>query len=72
MAGIDITTAEAKLQSWLDAEEAVASGQSVTFEGRTLTRANLAEIGRRIEFWDARCKRLSMTRNPIGRVTGRG
>ena len=59
MAGIDLTTATAKLQTWLDAEEKVASGQSVTFEGRTLTRANLAEIAKRIDFWDQRCKRLS-------------
>lgn len=59
MAGIDIATATAKLQTWLDAEEKVASGQSVTMEGRSLTRANLSEIAKRIDYWDRHCKRLS-------------
>lgn len=59
MAGITLQTAESKLQTWLDAEEKLAAGQSVTLEGRTLTRANLREVGERIDFWDRRCKSLT-------------
>ena len=59
MAGLDLTTAEAKLAIWLDAEEKIASGQSISLDGRTLTRADLADVGKRIDFWDQRCKRLA-------------
>lgn len=72
MAGIDYTTAEAKLALWLDAESKVASGQSVSFDGRTLTRANLAEISANINQWDQRCKRLNPSRSAIARAVIRG
>ena len=59
MAGITLTQAEAKLTLWMDAEDKVASGQSYSIQGRSLTRADLSEIGERIDKWDARVKRLS-------------
>lgn len=65
MAGIDLTTAETKLQELLDAHTAVCSGQSVAVDGRSLTRANLADIESGIAFWDRQCKRLD------ARSTGR-
>jgi hypothetical protein len=71
MAGLDYLTAESKLALWLDAEEKVASGQSVSFDGRQLTRANLAEIGERISFWDQRCKRLNPSRHSLSRAVAR-
>jgi hypothetical protein len=64
MAGIDLSTAESRLQEALDAEAKVLSGQSVSFDGRTLTRADLAQIAERIDYWDRRCKRL----DPRGRA----
>lgn len=72
MAGITIDTAEARLQTWLDAEAAVASGQSISMQGRRLDRANLAEIGERIAYWDKICKSLSTTSIAprISRVVG--
>lgn len=42
------------LEIWLEAEEKVAKGQSYTIGNRTLTRANLTEIGRMIETWSDR------------------
>lgn len=59
MAGITLAEAEAKLALWMAAEDKVASGQSYTINGRTLTRANLKEISDNIDRWDARVKRLS-------------
>ena len=42
---------ERKLQIWLDAEEAVASGQRYQIGTRMLTRANLKEIREEMEYW---------------------
>lgn len=59
MAGITLAQAQAKLQTWLDAEDKVAGGQSYTIGSRHLTRANLDEIRRTITYWDGQCRRLS-------------
>lgn len=59
MAGIDLTTAQSKLDLWLDAEAKVASGQAYSMNGRSLSRANLREIGERIEYWNAWVQRLT-------------
>lgn len=59
MAGITLAQAEAKLQLWLNAEEAVASGQSYSIGSRSLTRANLTEISERINYWNGQVKTLS-------------
>lgn len=70
MAGIDLATAEAQLAAALDAETKILAGQSVSLDGRSLTRANLAEVGERIKTWDQRCKRLA-GRSGIVRVVNR-
>lgn len=68
---ITLAQAQAKLQLWLDAEEALAAGQKVAMEGRTLERADLAEVAKRVSYWDLKCKRLSASRGArIGRVVG--
>jgi hypothetical protein len=59
MAGITLTQAEAQLAAWLEASTAVASGQSYTIGGRSLTRANAAYILQQIEFWDAKVQQLN-------------
>lgn len=59
MAGISLTQAQTKLDSWIAAEAAVADSQSYNIAGRSLTRANLAEIGDRVEYWDRQVKRLT-------------
>lgn len=43
-----------KLDEYLTAETAVLSSQSYTIGGRSLTRANLAEIRKGIEVWNDR------------------
>ncbi len=59
MAGITREIAEAKLTTWLDAEEKVASGQSYSISGRQLTRADLGEIRESIKYWDSKSQRLA-------------
>ena len=59
MAGITLAQAEAQLALWLAADAAVASGQSYTIGGRSLTRANAREIRENIDFWDARVQKLT-------------
>jgi hypothetical protein len=59
MAGITLDQATAKLDAWMAADDAVASGQSYSIGGRSLTRANAAEIRSNIEFWDRKVARLS-------------
>ena len=41
MAGITLEQAEAKLQTWMEAEEKIASGQGYSIGDRRLTRADL-------------------------------
>ena len=62
MAGITLAQAQAKLQTWLDAEDAVANNQSYSIGNRSLSRANLGEIREAVEFWDTKVKRLSRSK----------
>lgn len=40
-----------RLQMWLDAEAAIASGQSYSIDNRRLERANLSQVREQIKFW---------------------
>ena len=51
MSWITIDEARANLKMWLDAERAVASGQSYEIGTRSLTRASLSDIAARIKYW---------------------
>ena len=63
MAGISLAQAEAKLAIWLAAEESLATSQSYTIttdgSSRTLTRADLVEVGKRVTYWNNMVTRLS-------------
>lgn len=59
MAGITLSQAETQLSQWIAASTAVATGQAYSIAGRSLTRANSADIRMQIEFWDKTVKRLS-------------
>lgn len=58
MAGITLEIAERKLEMWLNAEDAVATGQSYTIGTRSLTRASLAEIRKQIDYWSSKVNEL--------------
>lgn len=59
MAGITADQAQERLNAWLAADEAVASNQSYTIGGRSLTRADAATIRENIEFWERKANILS-------------
>ena len=60
MAGITKEQAEAKLQTWMEAEEKIASGQGYSIGDRRLTRADLYTVGGEIEYWDNKVKELEV------------
>ena len=53
---ISLETAQKHLDTWLEAELSISTGQSYTMAGtngsRTLTRANLTEVRNSIEYWN--------------------
>lgn len=62
---ITLEQAQARLQAYLDAEEAVLTGQSYRMDmggsSRQLTRADLSSIQKGIELWQARVNQRSRT-----------
>lgn len=60
MAGITLAEAEAKLALWMEADDKVASGQSYSIGGRSLSRADAKMIQENIKFWDRKVKELSV------------
>ena len=69
MAGITTVQAEEQLAVWLAASIAVASGQAYSIAGRSLTRANAAEIRNQIEYWDSKVQTLSRGGRAIKGIT---
>lgn len=58
MAEWTIYEAKEHLQSWLDADLALATGKEYTIGNRRLTRANVQEVKDRINFWRNEVARL--------------
>lgn len=74
MAGITLETAQRQLDLWIAAEERVSHGQSYQIGNRSLTNADLTQIGKRIEYWSNKVEELSATRkgrNRMGRFVPR-
>lgn len=67
MAGITLADAQAQLTAWLAASTAVATGQAYTIEGRSLTRADAAEIRRSLDYWDQKVQTLTALGSGRGR-----
>lgn len=53
-----LEVARRHLDAWLDAELEVTTHQSYTIGSRSLTRANLAEIRKQIQFWQNEVEKL--------------
>ncbi|MEK3955319.1 DUF6148 family protein [Psychrobacillus sp. FSL K6-1464] len=58
---ITLERAKAHYVAWLDAELAVSTGQSYSIGSRSLTRANLAEIRKQIDYWENKVAALTIT-----------
>lgn len=59
MSGITLEQAQAQLDQYLAAEQAVLTGQRYEIGGRVVVRADLAAIQAGIKTWDARVKTLA-------------
>lgn len=60
MAGMTLETAQARLDMWLAAEEAVATrGQNYSIGGRSLSRADLGDIRSSIDYWQKKVDQLA-------------
>lgn len=68
MAGITLASAEARLDALQAAYDKIVIGQKVEIDGQALTRANLADVQRGIEFWDRKVKELSASASGRGRA----
>ena len=67
MGGITLETARKHLDAWLEAELTCTTNQSYTIGSRTLTRADLAEIGERIKYWNGLVNQLENAKKYGGR-----
>ncbi len=67
MAAFTLAEAKARLQMWLDAEAAVATGQSYQINGRRLDRANLYQIREEIQMWKKEVEDLEALQKIGGR-----
>ena len=67
MAGITLETAKKHLDAWLEAELAVTNAQSYTIGSRTMTKANLAEIRKSIDYWNGKVIALENAQKRGGR-----
>lgn len=59
--GAQLDTARDRLAKYMEAEDKVLAGQSYTISGRSLTRANLAEIRDGMAYWQGKVDRLEAT-----------
>lgn len=65
--GINLEIAKKHLDAWLTAELEVTTHQSYTIGSRSLTKANLSEIRKQIEFWQDQVARLENIEKRGGR-----
>jgi hypothetical protein len=62
MAGIDLTTAQEKLQIALDTRRKILQrGQAFAQDGKRLDRADLEAVNKDIRFWQNQVRQLSQT-----------
>lgn len=57
-----------RLQIWLAAEEAISTGQRYQIDDRSLTRADLYDVRKEIEFWEGRLAVAAAEEQHGGRI----
>lgn len=67
MAGITLETAKRHLDAWLEAELAVTNAQSYTIGSRVMTKADLEEIRKTIDYWNGKVVALENAKKHRGR-----
>lgn len=56
------------LNGWLEAEKMVMAGQSYSINGQTVTRANLSDIRKSVQYWQGQVNRLERQKKGRGRT----
>lgn len=56
--GISLEVAQKHLEEWLEAELEITTHQSYRLMDRTLTKADLGEVRRMVEFWEGKVNSL--------------
>ena len=59
MAGLTLAQAQAKLDTWMKADDAVAAGQAHTIGNRAYTAADAGVIRQNVDWWDKKCRELA-------------
>lgn len=65
---ITLEQAQAQLDTWMNASLKISSGQSHSFNGRSLTQANLSDVNKQIMYWERRVKALQASAAGVTRV----
>jgi len=65
MAWTTLAAAREHLAAWLEADAAVATGQSYTIGSRTLPRADAGRIAERVAFWRRTVEQLESNRSGV-------
>ena len=60
---ITLAEAKAQLSAWQDASLALATGQSYSLGGRSLTRSNAMEVQQMITYWTRQVRELTALDN---------
>ena len=68
MAVFEKSLCQKKLTLWLEAEEAVAAGQSYQIGSRSLTRADLKAIREQMEYWAGKLSEAEAEEKSGGRI----
>jgi hypothetical protein len=68
MATWTLAEAQAHLDAWVAADLALASGQTASVGGVTLTRVDEQRLASRITFWRREVERLTAGRGPGARI----
>ncbi len=63
---VTLTEAQTMLDTWMEAERKIAAGQSYSIGDRSLTRAHLGEVGKRISYWRSEVDKLTSGRTKAG------
>lgn len=70
MAIISKKICEQKLNTWLEAEDKIAAGQSYQIGSRMLTRADLSAVREEIEYWSGKLTEAELAETSSGRNRG--
>jgi len=72
MASVSLSTAISMRDAWINAEQSVMKGQSISIQGREVRRADLGEIREAVQYWSKITRQLDRKKRGKGsmRISG--